>query len=303
MSDIPVTVTKPQVFYNFADYRKWRHQMVLEGKKVGFVPTMGALHSGHLSLVKLAKSKNDMVVMSIFVNPAQFAPTEDLDQYPRTLEDDIKLLGETGCCDVVLVPSVQEMYPSGITLNVSEQKGTFVEVLGKSLQMEGSIRPHFFRGVATVVLKFFNIIQPDMAFFGQKDAQQCVVIRTMITDLCLPIEMIAGPIVREEDGLALSSRNRYLTQEERSYAVILYKGLLAAKDAYSSGIKDAKKLIEIAQDVIKSEPRVSFDYISIAHPYQLHELDTVNEDGAILSGAIRVGETRLIDNILLDCQL
>ncbi|ORY03398.1 Pantoate-beta-alanine ligase [Basidiobolus meristosporus CBS 931.73] len=297
------TASKPLVFYNFADYRAWRQQMNREGKKVGFVPTMGALHAGHLSLVELAKSKTDVVAMSIFVNPAQFAPTEDLDQYPRTLEADVKLLSESGCCDALLVPSVKEMYPSGISLNINEQKGTFVEVLGKSSQMEGSIRPHFFRGVATVVLKLFNIIQPDMAFFGQKDAQQCVVVRTMITDLCLPIEMVAAPIKREEDGMALSSRNRYLSTEERSYAIILYKALTAAADAYASGIKDCKKLIQIAEDVVRSEPRATLDYISIAHPYELQELDTVDKDGAILSGAIRVGGTRLIDNILLDCQL
>ncbi|KAJ3287810.1 hypothetical protein HK104_008452 [Borealophlyctis nickersoniae] len=286
---------KPLIVKTVADYRQIRKNWARQAATVGFVPTMGALHEGHLSLARLARKQCDQVVASIFVNPAQFAPTEDLSKYPRTVERDIELLTEAGV-DVVFLPSVPEMYPNGIPLDV---KGTFVEVKGKSHQMEGSIRPHFFRGVATVVTKLFNIIQPTHAFFGQKDAQQCAVVRSMVRDLWIPTTIIVGATIREPDGLAMSSRNRYLSPDERAIAPVLYKGLSAGLDACETGVKDRKDLIEIIEKVIKAEPRVQLEYLSLANPFSLVEEERVGEDGAILSGAIRVGKTRIIDNVLL----
>ncbi|KAJ3279612.1 hypothetical protein HK104_001303 [Borealophlyctis nickersoniae] len=259
---------------------------------------MGALHEGHLSLARLARKQCDQVVASIFVNPAQFAPTEDLSKYPRTLERDIEMLTEAGV-DVVFLPSVPEMYPNGIPLDVKVQQGTFVEVKGKSHQMEGSIRPHFFRGVATVVTKLFNIIQPTHAFFGQKDAQQCAVVRSMVRDLWIPTTIVVGATVRERDGLAMSSRNRYLSDEERAVAPVLYKGLSAGLDAYEKGVKERGDLMEVVEKVVSAEPRVRLEYLSLANPFSLVEESSVGTEGAILSGAIRVGNTRIIDNVLL----
>ncbi|KAJ3038027.1 hypothetical protein HDV00_001071 [Rhizophlyctis rosea] len=259
---------------------------------------MGALHEGHLSLARLARQNNDKVVASIFVNPAQFAPHEDLSKYPRTVEKDIEMLGSAGV-DAVFLPSVEEMYPAGIVLDVKDQQGTFVEVKGKSHQMEGSIRPHFFRGVATVVTKLFNITQPTRAYFGQKDAQQCAVIRSMVRDLWVPIEVVVGATVRESDGLAMSSRNVYLSQEERKTAPVLYKALSAGVTAYEKGMRDREELIRIAEEMIKKETRVSLEYLSLANPFSLVEEKVVGKEGAIFSGAIKVGKTRIIDNVLL----
>ncbi|KAI8908958.1 Pantoate-beta-alanine ligase [Gorgonomyces haynaldii] len=259
---------------------------------------MGALHQGHISLVQQARRECDIVVASIFVNPAQFAPTEDLAKYPRTEEQDTQMLRDAKA-DVVLMPPVEEMYPSGITLDVSKQVGTFVSVQGKSHQMEGSIRPHFFRGVATVVSKLFNMAQPTKAYFGQKDVQQCSVIRSMVRDLLFPIEVVVGETVRETDGLAMSSRNRYLNKEERKAAPVLYKAMAAAEKAYNSGVRDRKKLVELMDQIIAQEPICEKQYWSIADPVELKEVNEIGPDGAILSGAILVGKTRIIDNILL----
>ncbi|KAI9090473.1 hypothetical protein DFS34DRAFT_372730 [Phlyctochytrium arcticum] len=259
---------------------------------------MGALHEGHVSLAQIARKSCDKVVASIFVNPAQFAPTEDLSKYPRTWDSDVGKLADAGV-DAIFYPSVKEMYPSGIVLDVKDQQGTFVEVKGKSHQMEGSIRPHFFRGVATIVAKLFNITQPTKAFFGQKDAQQCAVIRSMIRDLFIPTELVVCATVRETDGLAMSSRNRYLSPEERLKAPILYQGMSAAQAAYEQqGVVNRSDLVKIASDIIKGQDGV-LEYLSVADPFTLEELETIGQDGAIFSGAIKVGSTRIIDNVLL----
>ncbi|RKO93390.1 Pantoate-beta-alanine ligase [Blyttiomyces helicus] len=288
----------PLVVHTVAEYRAIREQWFREGLTVGFVPTMGALHEGHLSLAHLARAKCDRVVSSIFVNPAQFSPTEDLNQYPRTLPEDLALLSSAST-DVAFVPSVSEIYPAGITLNVSEQVGTFVEVRGKSHQMEGAIRPHFFRGVATVVTKLLNVTQPTHAFFGQKDGQQCAVLRSMVRDLLVPTELVVGATVREPDGLAMSSRNRYLTPGDRSAAPVLYAALEAAQHAFNAGTKDRRSLLDIANGVIAKQPGVELQYLSLANAFSLNEEEVVGPDGAILSGALLVGKTRIIDNVLL----
>ncbi|KAF9438369.1 pantothenate synthase [Entomortierella beljakovae] len=300
------------VFDSIAAFREWRKQMSRENKTVGFVPTMGALHEGHLGLVQKAKQECDVVAVSIFVNPAQFAPHEDLDQYPRTFDTDYASLVGSKACSAILLPKVSEMYPVGISLDRSKQIGTFVEVQGLSHQMEGIPRPHFFRGVATVVSKLFNIVQPDRAYFGQKDAQQCVVLRAMIRDLLLPIKMRAIPTSREADGLAMSSRNRYLTPEMRSIATLLYKAITAAKESIvDGGATSREEILAPAYKVIEEVSRdvkerglpfdVRLDYLSLVDVASLTELEKIGESqAAILSGAVYVGTTRLIDNILIN---
>ncbi|KAJ3012949.1 pantothenate synthase [Thoreauomyces humboldtii] len=294
------TARTPRVVTTIAEYRAIRAEWQRDGHQVGFVPTMGALHAGHASLASLARGTCDRVVASIFVNPAQFAPTEDLAVYPRTQDADVALLGSRGV-DLIFAPTVKEMYPAGIVLDVSGQRGTFVEVRGKSHQMEGSVRPHFFRGVATVVTKLFNIIQPDKAFFGQKDAQQCAVIRSMVRDLFVPTKIVVGDTVREDDGLAMSSRNRYLSPEERAVAPILYKALSAGLAAYRGpeSVTSREELIRIAKAIVEKQDGAKLEYLSVADPFSLEEVDNVGSDGAIFSGAVKVGKTRIIDNILL----
>ncbi|CAG8610621.1 2375_t:CDS:2, partial [Ambispora leptoticha] len=286
---------KIKLFDTISSIREWRREQALKGYSVGFVATMGALHAGHLSLVNQAKEKCDQVVVSIFVNPAQFAPHEDLSKYPRTLDTDLESLTETKSCDVVFLPSVNDIYPSGIPLEVEKQQGTFVEVLGKSHQMEGKTRPIFFRGVATVCSKLFNIIQPDHVFFGQKDAQQCVVIRNLIRDLHFPIVMKVGETLRESDGLAMSSRNKYLTAEMRPFANVLYRALTEAKNQFDNGKRDRNEILtpayQLIQDVIGNAMKLGFeiklDYLSLVDPSTLEELDVVVTDcGAIISGAV-----------------
>ncbi|KAJ1556051.1 pantothenate synthase [Cladochytrium tenue] len=266
--------------------------------------------------MSLARSECDRVVSSIFVNPAQFAPHEDLDKYPRTLQSDVEMLSSAGV-DVVLAPTVREMYPAGITLHVDGQKGTFVEVLGMSHQLEGTIRPHFFRGVATVVTKLLNIAGPTSAYFGQKDGQQCAVVRTLVRDLHMPVRVVVCPTVRESDGLAMSSRNRYLLPDERKLAPVLYRALLAAertfKDAASGGDGAATTgalMKASALEVLEGVPGIRVEYVSVADSLTLAEVDgpllgTGGSSGGsgpeevMISGAIRVGSTRLIDNLLL----
>ncbi|KAI1316912.1 pantothenate synthase [Mortierella claussenii] len=302
------------VFDSIAAFREWRRELTRQNKTIGFVPTMGALHEGHLGLVQVASQECDAVVVSIFVNPAQFAPHEDLDQYPRTFDTDYASLVASKACSAILLPKVSEMYPVGITLDRTQQRGAFVEVQGLSHQMEGIPRPHFFRGVATVVTKLFNIVQPDRAYFGQKDAQQCVVLRAMIRDLLLPIRMRAVPTSREADGLAMSSRNRYLTAEMRKVATLLYKAITAAKKNIVEHnvlnrqeiLKPAYKIIEqVAQDV-KAQGLpfdVKLDYLSLVDVETLSELETLGKtQAAILSGAVYVGTTRLIDNVLINTE-
>ncbi|MER3469694.1 MAG: pantoate--beta-alanine ligase [Thermoflexus sp.] len=255
----------------------------------GFVPTMGYLHEGHLSLIRRARAENDHVAVSIFVNPTQFGPHEDYNRYPRDLERDLRLL-EPLQVDLVFVPSVEEMYPPGF------QTWVIVEELSRPL--EGASRPGHFRGVATVVAKLFNIVQPDRAYFGQKDAQQAVVIRRMVRDLNFPVEIVVCPTVREPDGLAMSSRNTYLSPQERQAATILFRALQAAKARYEAGERDGERLREAMREVLRGEPLARVDYVSVADPETLEELSRV-EGPALLSLAVYIGNTRLIDNLLL----
>lgn len=256
----------------------------------GFVPTMGALHEGHLSLVRCARAENSRVAASIYVNPTQFAPTEDLDAYPRQLERDLELLRAEGV-DLVFTPSDTEMYPPGFQTYVSVENVTRV--------LEGASRPTHFRGVATVVAKLFNIVQPTRAYFGQKDAQQTVVIRQMVRDLNFPVDVIVCPIVREPDGLAMSSRNQYLHGETRTAATVLYRALMAVQSAFEHGERNAETLRALMRDTIAAEKLARLDYVSVANPDTLQELDTI-ADSALCSLAVFFGKTRLIDNIILE---
>jgi len=256
---------------------------------VGLVPTMGYLHAGHISLVEQARRECASVVVSIFVNPTQFAPTEDLSSYPRDLEHDLQLLAGAGT-DLVWTPTTEEMYLDGYQTWVS------LDELVKPL--EGAMRPSHFRGVATVVSKLFNCVQPQKAYFGQKDAQQAAVLRRMTRDLNFPIEVIVCPIVRAEDGLALSSRNIYLNAKERQAATVLNRSLRAAGSAYENGERNANSLRQIMTDIINAEPLARLQYVSCADYDSLVELEMVNGK-ALLSMAVYFRSTRLIDNLVL----
>ena len=258
-------------------------------RSVGFVPTMGALHAGHRSLVVAARQRCDAVVASIFVNPTQFAPSEDFSRYPRTLDEDCRMLESEGV-DVVFAPTVETMYPPGAA--------TFVEVEGIGDRLDGASRPGHFRGVATVVAKLFAIVQPDFAFFGQKDAAQVAVLRKMVRDLDLPLELVVCPTVREPDGLAMSSRNRYLSAKEREQALSISRALLAAQAQANYGQNSAAVLLQTMRDVLQQEPAVRVDYLAVVDPHTLLSLQDV-ATGGLLAIAAYVGSTRLIDNILL----
>lgn len=255
----------------------------------GLVPTMGFLHEGHLSLVRRARAECASVGVSIFVNPIQFGPREDLATYPRDLERDLSLLRPEGV-DVVWAPPVEEVYPEGFQ--------TYVTVEEVSRPLEGARRPGHFRGVATVVAKLFNIFQPQRAYFGQKDAQQVVVIRRMTRDLNFPVDIAVCPTVREPDGLAMSSRNTYLDAEERKAATVIYRSLLAAQRAFAEGEQRAEVLREIMVHVLAEEPRARPEYVSVADPETLVELSGF-VDRALLSLAVRLGKTVLIDNVIV----
>ncbi len=257
---------------------------------VGFVPTMGYLHAGHISLVQAAKAECASVTASIFVNPAQFGPNEDLARYPRDLPRDLSLLEAAGV-DLVWTPTVDVMYPPGFQ--------TWVEVEGLTRPLEGEVRPGHFRGVTTVVAKLFNAVGPDKAYFGQKDAQQAAVIRRMTKDLDFPIEIVVCPIFRETDGLAMSSRNVYLNPAERQAATVLFRALSAAKSAYESGERDAEKLRLVVREMITAEPLARLQYVSCADYDALEELETVHGK-ALISMAVFMGKTRLIDNSILE---
>ncbi len=256
---------------------------------VGFVPTMGYLHEGHLSLVRQARAENQAVVVSIFVNPTQFGPTEDLAQYPRDEARDLALLEKTGA-DIVFLPSAQEMYPPGFA--------TWVTVEDVTARLEGAVRPGHFRGVATVCSKLFNIVAPQKAYFGQKDAQQALVIRKMVADLNMNLEVVVLPTVREADGLAMSSRNSYLSAEERKAATVLYRALQRAQELFRQGETDALTIRGNMRCLIAAEPLAEIDYISIADAATLEELSRASSP-ALVSLAVKVGQTRLIDNIVL----
>jgi len=256
---------------------------------VGLVPTMGFLHEGHLSLVRRAKAECDSVVVSIFVNPTQFGANEDLSKYPRDLERDLSLLEPLGV-DLVWNPTPEIMYPAGYQ--------TWVEVEALTRPLEGAMRPEHFKGVTTVVAKLFNAVQPHKAYFGQKDAQQAAVIRQMVRDLNFPLEMIVCPTTREADGLAMSSRNKYLEGADRPAATVLYRALSAAKTAYEGGERNAEKLRTVMKDMLASEPRAQPQYVSCADYDTLEELDVVSGK-TLLSMAVLFGKTRLIDNFVL----
>jgi pantoate--beta-alanine ligase len=258
--------------------------------RLGFVPTMGYLHEGHLSLVRLARAECDAVAVSIFVNPAQFGPNEDLARYPRDRERDLTLLQQEAV-DLVFAPSAAEIYPAGYS--------TYVEVAGVTEMLEGQSRAGHFRGVATVVCKLFNIVQPQLAYFGQKDAQQTIVVRKMAQELDMPVAIRVGPTVREPDGLAMSSRNSYLSPEQRQAARVLYRALTAAQQRYSAGERSAEALRHTVRQVLAAEPLAQAEYISIADLRTLREIDVVGAQGALLSLAVRIGAVRLIDNLLL----
>jgi len=257
--------------------------------RLGFVPTMGALHEGHLSLVRSAKTSCDVVTASIFVNPTQFGPNEDLAKYPRTFERDRELLEREGV-DLLFAPAVEEMYPAGAI--------TWVTVEGLSDKLDGLSRPGHFRGVTTIVAKLFNIVEPDAAFFGQKDAAQVAIIRRMVRDLNLPVEIVACPIVREADGLALSSRNIYLDEQQRKQALVLHRSLQRAKDMAGAGERNAARLEAVGRAEIADEPCVRLDYFAIVDPCTLDQVEEASE-GTLIAVAAYVGNTRLIDNILI----
>ncbi len=259
------------------------------GKRLGFVPTMGALHEGHLSLVRAAKARCDVVAASIFVNPTQFGPNEDFSKYPRSFERDRTLLENEGV-ELLFVPSVEEMYPEGAV--------TFVTVEGLSERLCGKSRPGHFRGVTTVVSKLFHITQPNIAFFGQKDAAQVAIIQRMVRDLNLGVEIVACPIVRETDGLAMSSRNAYLSPQQRNTALVLSRSLAQAKKLFEQGERRTAKLGGAGKQVFAEEPSVRLDYFEIVNPDTLEPVEHIG-DPALAAVAAFVGGTRLIDNILL----
>jgi len=258
-------------------------------QRLGFVPTMGALHAGHLALVRAAHAHCKTTAVSIFVNPAQFAPNEDFAKYPRTLERDQQLLEAEGV-SLLFVPAIDEMYPQGAS--------TFVNVDGLADSLCGRSRPGHFRGVATVVAKLFHIVEPNVAYFGQKDAAQAAIIRKMARDLAFDLEIVVAPIVREADGLALSSRNAYLSPTERKQALVLYRALCRVQTLADQGERSAKKLIQAARDIFAEEPAVRLDYVEIVNPETLEAVSEVSK-GALVAVAAFIGATRLIDNIVL----
>ena len=259
-------------------------------QRLGLVPTMGALHEGHLSLIRAAKAQCDTVVVSLFVNPTQFGPTEDLARYPRPFERDCELLEKEGVA-ILFAPSAEEMYPQG--------KATWVVVEGLSEKLDGRSRPGHFRGVTTVVSKLFHIIEPDVAFFGQKDAAQSAVIRRMVRDLNFPVEIVICPIVREPDGLAMSSRNSYLNPDERRRALTLHRSLNSVEDEFRAGERSAARLIAAASKVFAQEPQIRLDYFEIVDPDTLDPVEKIDHP-TLVAVAAYVGSTRLIDNRILN---
>ncbi len=276
-----------RVLTTVGEFRAARRQVA---GSLGFVPTMGYLHEGHMELVRWARRENDAVAASIFVNPTQFGPTEDLAAYPRDYERDRVLLEREGC-DLLLYPAPEDIYPLGFD--------TYVTVGTVTARLEGAARPVHFGGVATVVAKLFNIVQPDRAYFGQKDGQQVVVVKKMVRDLAMPVEIVAVPTVREADGLAMSSRNVYLGPEERRAATALYRALSRARELHTGGQRDADTLRQAMREVLEAEPLAETEYVSVADVATLDEVPTVDK-AAMVSLAVRIGRTRLIDNVLLE---
>jgi len=278
-----IITSREQMFWIARDLQR-------AGRTIGFVPTMGALHDGHLSLMREARAQCDVLVVSIFVNPTQFGPAEDFEKYPRDLDSDATLL----ICenvDYLFAPQVNDIYPPGFS--------TYVTVEGLSEQLEGASRQGHFRGVATVVAILLNIVRPDVAFFGQKDAQQAAVLKRMVRDLAFDTRVVVLPIVREESGLALSSRNAYLTVEEKRAATVLHRGLSDAESAYENGERDGARLLQLVRSTIAAEPLARVDYISLTDAETFKPLEHIGERPALLSLAVYFGKTRLIDNMLL----
>jgi pantoate--beta-alanine ligase len=259
------------------------------GKTIGLVPTMGALHEGHFSLIKIAKQQTGFVVVSIFVNPTQFGPTEDIDKYPRTLDADSAGCKKNGA-DVIFAPTADEIYP--------QKNLAWVNVEKLDQPLCGKNRPGHFRGVATVCTKLFNIVQPDTAFFGQKDAQQSIIIQRMVADLNMPLKIVVCPTVREKDGLAMSSRNRYLNPDERKDAALLYASLQEAEILIGTGLRDSKKIIAEMEKIINLSRRTKIDYISIVNAQTLEEIEQV-KGRFLIAIAVKIGQARLIDNIVI----
>lgn len=278
-----------KILQNIGDMRAAARAACGESRRLGFVPTMGALHGGHLSLVRAAKSQTDVVAASIFVNPAQFGPNEDFSKYPRTFERDSELLKNEGV-DLLFAPSAEEMYPKGAV--------TWVTVEGLSDKLCGRSRPGHFRGVTTVVSKLFHVVEPDVAFFGQKDAVQLVLIRRMVRDLNMPVEIVGCPIVREAGGLAMSSRNAYLSAEERNSALVLNDSLQEVKTRFEEGERESEKLVSAAREVFRQQTSVRLDYLEIVDPETLDSVLSVTAN-ALVAVAAYVGTTRLIDNLTL----
>jgi pantoate--beta-alanine ligase len=268
--------------------RKLRRE---QDRTIGLVPTMGALHEGHLSLVREARRMCDKVVVSVFVNPAQFGPSEDFEHYPRDLTKDTALLTDYNV-DYIFAPNPEEIYPKDFS--------TYVNVGGLSKLLEGESRPGHFRGVATIVAILLNTVRPDFAFFGQKDAQQAVIIKRMVRDLAFDTEIVVLPTVREDSGLAISSRNLYLDEEEQQSAAVIHRALKQAKEVFKKGERHAGKLAEVVRSTVETEPRVRLDYVSVVDAETLEKLDKLDERPILVAVAAYVGKTRLIDNTILN---
>jgi pantoate--beta-alanine ligase len=271
------------------DMRKASDRLRREDRRIAFVPTMGFLHEGHLSLMRVGRQSADTLIASIFVNPAQFGPTEDFDTYPRDLQRDLDLCSKEEV-DLVFMPTSDDLYPDGYE--------TFVKLDRLPNHLCGLSRPVFFTGVATVVMKLFNIVKPHFAIFGEKDFQQLQIIKRMVSDLNVDIEIISAPIVRERDGLAMSSRNAYLTPAQRPAALTLYESLKQAKEMVNKGIRESAQIIEKARKLIEGQPEIKIDYLTICDPETLSDADYIDQS-ALMALAVMVGKTRLIDNMIL----
>ena len=279
-----------KIVHTIEELRKQVKEWRKNGESVGLVPTMGYLHEGHQSLIKKSVEQNDRTVVSVFVNPMQFAPTEDLESYTRDLNADAKLCTETGA-DLIFNPEPEEMYKNGFC--------SFVDMIGPTAELCGKSRPIHFRGVCTVVSKLFNIVQPDRAYFGQKDAQQLAVIKRMVLDLNVPIEIVGCPIIREDDGLAKSSRYTYLNDEESKAALILSKTIFMGKKLVEDGLTDAKELVRLMKENIETEPLAKIDYVEVVDFSDISIKDEIS-DNTLVAMAVYIGKTRLIDNFIVE---
>lgn len=283
-----------EIISTISEMKSVVRQARIKGQSIGFVPTMGYLHQGHLELISRARRENDLVIVSIFVNPLQFGPTEDYEKYPRDTEADSQKAESAGC-DIIFLPEAGEMYPAGYS--------SFVEVEGIDQVLCGASRPGHFKGVATVVNKLFHIVAPTRAYFGQKDAQQALLIQKMVSDLSMDVEVIVAPTVREADGLAMSSRNSYLTHHERQAASVLYKSLNAAKELIAAGERNPQKITGLIFDLLQNEPLANIDYVEVVDASTLKNFEQVLSNRVLIALAVRIGKTRLIDNLIMDLEV